>query len=148
MNKLRQFDMTFAELVDKLTIDQIKEVLLPEEQAKNYASEIERLERDIDLIISEKGNKLSAEFIRMMILLAQANLHVWCIKDKMMDEPDNYMELLKLAQELNGLRNHIKNLILEETGKATPAAKRTTFLNYKYNKWYTDILKSLKKTDR
>jgi len=142
----RQINITFAELVDQLTIDQIKEVLLPEEQAKNYASEIERLEHDIDLIISEKEIKLPAEFMRMIILLAQVNLYVWYNKDKMTKEPDNYMELLKFAQDLNSLRNHIKNLIMEETGEATPASKRATFLNHESGEWYTDIIKNLRST--
>ena len=148
MNKVRQFNMTFAELADKLTIDQIKEVLLAEKQAKNYASEIKQLEHDIDLMINEKEIKLSAEFIRMLILLAQANLHVWYIKDEMMDESDNYIELLRFAQELNGVRNHIKNLILEETEEVAPTTRRATFLNYKCNEWYTNILESLKNMDK
>lgn len=140
--------MTFAELVDKLTIDQIKEVLLPEEQAKNYASDIKRLEHDIDLIINEREIKLSAEFIRMLILLGQANLHVWYNKDRMMNEVDNYIELLKFAQELNGFRNHIKNLILEKTGEATSASGKATFLNYDSDEWYTKILRNLKNMDK
>lgn len=143
MNK-RQINITFAELVDQLTVDQIKEVLLPEEQARNYASEIERLEHDIDLLINEKEIRLPAQFLRMIILLAQVNLYVWHNKDKMTNEPDNYMELLRFAQDLNSLRNYIKNLILEETGEATPASKRATFLNYDSDEWYTDIIKSLK----
>jgi len=144
MNKVEGFNFTFVELVDKLTIDQIKEVLLPEEESKNYASEMKQLEHDIDLIISKKEIKISGEFIRMMVLLAQVNLHVWYIKDRMIDEPDNYTELLRFAQELNGIRNHIKNLISEEAKEATPPTKRATFLNYKSNEWYTPILENLK----
>lgn len=146
MKKVRQFNVTFAELVDHLTIDQIKEVLLPAEQAKNYASEIKQLEHDIDIIISEKEIRLSAEYLRVIILLAQVNLYVWYNKDKMANEPENYMELLRFAQDLNSLRNHIKNLILEKTGEATPASKRATFFNYDSNKWYTDIIKNMRKS--
>lgn len=145
MNK-RQINITFAELVDQLTVDQIKEVLLPEEQARNYASEIERLEHDIDLLINEKEFRLPAQFLRMIILLAQVNLYVWYNKDKMTKEPDNYMELLRFAQDLNSLRNYIKNLILEETGEATPASKRATFLNYDSDEWYTYIIKNIRNT--
>ena len=144
MNKVEGFNFTFVELVDKLTIDQIKEVLLSEKESKNYASEMKQLEHDIDLIISKKEIKISGEFIRMMVLLAQVNLHVWYIKDRMIDEPDNYTELLRFAQELNGIRNHIKNLILEEAKEATPPTKRATFLNYNSNEWYTPILENLK----
>ncbi len=145
MNK-RQINITFAELVDQLTIDQIKEVLLPEEQAKNYASEIERLEHDIDLLINEKEIKLPAEFLRMIILLAQVNLYVWYNKDKMTKEPDNYMELLRFAQDLNSLRNYIKNLILEETGEAALANRKAVFLNYDSDEWYTYIIKNIRNT--
>ncbi|MFC1900277.1 hypothetical protein ACFLYN_01650 [Chloroflexota bacterium] len=143
MNKARQFNVTFADLVDNLTIDQIKEVLLPEEQAKTYASEIAQLEHDIDIILSEKEIKLTAEHLRMIILLAQVNLYVWYNKDKMTGEPKNYMELLRFAQDLNSLRNHVKNLILEEAEEATPASKRATFFNYNGDEWYADILKNI-----
>lgn len=143
MSDIRQFNATFAELVDKLTVDQIKEALLPEERAKEYASEIKLLEHDIDLILSEKEIKFSAEFVRMITLLAQSNLHVWYIKDKMMAEPEDYIEQLRFAQDINGIRNHIKNLILKATGEATAAAERVTFLNYKDKKWYTEMLKNL-----
>jgi len=143
MNKVRQFHMTFAELVDQLTIDQIREVLLPEEQAKSYASEIQRLEHDIDLLIREKGIELHAGFIRLVMMLAQVNLHVWYNKDKMMNDPENYMELLRFAQDLNSLRNHVRNLIMEETGGATPATKRTTFFKHKGDEWCREILKNL-----
>lgn len=137
--------MTFAELVDKLAIDQIKETLLPEEQVQIYASEIKCTEHDINLIINQKGIELSAEFIRMLILLAQANLHIWFIKDQLINESDSYAKLLKFAQELNnGIRNHLKNVIMEETGEATPATKKTTFLSYKSDEWYTKILENLK----
>ena len=135
--------MTFAELVDQLTIDQIREVLLPEKEAKNYASDIEQLEHDIDLFISEKGIELQAGFIRLVMMLAQVNLHVWYNKDKMMNEPGNYMELLRFAQDLNSLRNHVRNLIMEETGEATPATKRATFFKHKGDEWYREILKNL-----
>jgi len=147
MSSARQFTMTFAELIDKLSIDQIKETKLPKDRAKNYVSCIKELEHDIDALIDEKRLTASAEFIRMVILLAQANLHVWNIKDRMTEEPDDYMEILTFAQELNGIRNHIKNLILEETGELTPATKRVTFLDYQGTKWYTPLLKSLKHND-
>jgi len=146
MKKARQFHMTLADLVDQLTIDQIKEVLLPGEQAKNYASEIERLEHDIDLIINEKQMGLQAELIRMIVLLAQVNLCVWYNKDKMKEEPDNYMELLRFAQDLNSLRNYIKNLILEETREATPANRKAVFLNYDSDEWYTYIIRNITNT--
>ena len=143
MKQARHFNTTFAELVDNLTINQIKEVLLPRDQVGSYASELKHLEHDIDLIINEKQIRLSAKIIKMMILLAQLNLHVWYIKDKLIENPDNYMDLLRFAQDLNSLRNYIKNLILGESKELTPSTRRSTFFKNENKAWYTHIIKSI-----
>ncbi|MCX6328967.1 MAG: hypothetical protein NTZ85_05550 [Bacteroidia bacterium] len=143
MTDMRQFQFSFADLIDQLTIDQIKEVLLSEEQAKKIISEIEQLEHDIGTLLHNKNIGLKAEFIRMVILLSQINLHVWYNKDEMMSEPDNYIELLRFSQDLNSMRNHIKNLIMAAIDEATPANKRSTFFSDN-SSWYVQILANLR----
>lgn len=115
---------TLADLIDRLTIAQIKEVLLPEKR-ESYAEEMRRLGHDIDLIIEEKGIKLSARLIRIIIVIAQINLHIWFKKDRMQADSDHYLDLLKLSHQLNGIRNQMKNLILEECGDKQPSARHT-----------------------
>lgn len=125
-NKERQYCTPFAELIDRLTVDQIKEVLIPEHK-ESFAKEMEMLSHDIDLIIEERGLKLSARLLRIIIVIAQMNLHIWQNKDQMQKDPENYMNLLKLSHQLNGIRNQMKNLLLEETEDRDKSAQRTNF---------------------
>jgi hypothetical protein len=115
---------TLADLLDRLSVTQIKEVLLPEQSAI-YTEEIRRLEHDIDRIINEKGLQLSAQLVRMAMVLAQMNLHIWHLKDRMQAEPERYSEHLNLAHQLNGIRNRMRNLILEFSGEGTQATRST-----------------------
>lgn len=119
----RKYLPTLADLIDALSIDQIKEIKL--ENKQSYASEMKKISHDIDVLIFQKQIKLSARLIRMIIVIAQINLFIWNNKDKMQEDPDHYHDLLKLAHQLNGIRNRIKNLLLELTGEVEPSKKRT-----------------------
>jgi len=120
----RQYLPSFAELIDRLTVDQIKEVLAPSGSGA-IADEIRTLENDMDLIIGDQDVALSARMLRKVIVLAQINLHIWHNKDRMQAEPDRYAELLTMAHQLNGIRNRIKNSLLDDSGDATAAARHT-----------------------
>ncbi len=125
-NKQRQYLPPFAELIDSLTINQIKEVMLPENK-ESFAGEMKKIANDIDLIIEERDIKLSARMIRIIIAIAQMNLHIWHNKDNMQKEPDKYLDLLKLSHQLNGVRNRMKNILLEEAGDREKSARKTNF---------------------
>ena len=125
-SKDRQFLPPLAELVDRLTVDQIKEVLL-DKNKDSYAKEMKKLSHDIDMLIQEKDIKLSARLIRIIITISQMNLHIWYNKDRMQECPEQYMELLKLSHQLNGIRNRMKNLLLEEVGDKEKSDQRTNF---------------------
>jgi hypothetical protein len=127
MNKeTRAFLPTFAELIDRLTVDQIKEVLLP--QSKDaIADEMAKISHDIDALIKERNIELNSRLIRMVIALAQLNLHIWTLKDRMKEHPEKYDEYLKFAHQLNGTRNQLKNMMLVELNDSEPSAKRTNF---------------------
>ena len=66
----RKYLPTLSELIDRLSIVQLKEVFIPENK-KEYAQEIKDIMHDIDL------EGLDAELIRAVIVLAQMNLHIW-----------------------------------------------------------------------
>lgn len=125
-NKERQYLPPLAELVDSLTIAQIKEVMIPEHK-ESLAQEMEKIAHDIDLIIEERGLKLSARLIRIIIAIAQMNLHIWHNKDKMQNDSEKYMDLLKLSHQLNGIRNQMKNILLEGAGDKEKSARRTNY---------------------
>jgi len=124
MDTGRQFRLPLAEMIDRLTVNQIKEVLLSKDK-ESYSREIAQLEHDIDLIIKEKDIKCTARLIRVGIIIGQMNLHIWHHKDMMGIDPSQYGAFLKLAHQLNGVRNRMKNLLLEITGDAEPSTKRS-----------------------
>jgi len=125
----RLFLPPLAELIDRLTVDQIKEVIFQEKTA--IREEMKRIEHDLNAIIEEKNIKLDATLIRVIIALAQLNLHIWNNKDTMeahhASEPDRYMELLKLSHQLNGIRNRLKNHLLVLSGDKDGASLRSNF---------------------
>lgn len=125
-DKQRLYLPPLAELIDSLTINQIKEVVLPQDR-ELFAREMEKITHDIDLIIEERDIKLSARLIRIVVAIAQMNLHIWHNKDEMQRNPEKYTELLKLAHQLNGVRNQMKNLLLEEVGDKDKSARKTNY---------------------
>jgi len=125
-DKERQFLTPFAELLDRLTVDQIKEVLIPAGK-ESYAEEMRRISHDIDLLIEERNMGLSSRLLRIVVVLAQMNVHIWYLKDRMQEDPSRYHEFLKLAHQLNGIRNQMKNLLLEEAGEREKSAERSNF---------------------
>ncbi len=147
MTDRRRYQFLLTDLIDALTIDQIKEVLLPEAKRMIYVEEMRRLEHDIDLLIAEREIKLTGRFVRLIVFLAQANLLVWRDKDRLQSEPERYYERLELAQELNGLRNQVRNLLMEELGEGKPCNRRATFLDYDGERWYSPIIDGMKKDE-
>ena len=72
----RKYLPTLSELVDRLSIAQLKEVFISEHK-EEYAEEIADILHDIDLIIKEKGAIIDSETIRAIVVLSQMNLHIW-----------------------------------------------------------------------
>jgi predicted ribosome quality control (RQC) complex YloA/Tae2 family protein len=121
----RKFVLPAAELLDRLSVDQIKEMLF--DNNSSITKEIDSLSHDIDLILSQKDVKLNARFIRIIMVLSQINVHIWYLKDKMQEDDERYDELLKLAHQINGVRNRMKNLLLEEFGDKEKSLLRSNF---------------------
>ncbi len=113
--KERRYLQTFSELIDRLSIVQLKEVFIPEYK-KEYAQEIQDIVHDIQLILDEHPDaKVDAETIRAIVVLSQMNLHIW-------HNESNYRRGIKdgnnleLTHGLNGIRNTSKNIIQEVVG--------------------------------
>ena len=103
----RKYLPTVAELIDRLSIIQLKEVFITEHK-EEYAKEIEDIVHDL----SELG--LNGEMIRAIIVLAQMNLHIWHNETKYRaGEGDGN---LGLTHGLNGIRNTAKNIIQDQAG--------------------------------
>jgi len=111
--KERKWLPTLNELVDRLSIHQLKEVFIPKNK-KNYAKEIKDIMHDIDLILEEMDGKVNAETIRAIIVLSQMNAHIWSNETKVRNGDGDGN--LHLTHGLNGLRNIAGNKIAECVG--------------------------------
>ena len=125
-DETRKYLPTFAELIDQLTVDQIKVVMFPTNK-KQVCDEIKRIEHDIDLIMKNNNVVISVEILRSIIILSQVNLHIWHQKDEMQEKPEKYQDLLKFAHQLNGIRNQMKNSIMERTNSTNGTGRKTNF---------------------
>ena len=112
--KNRKYLPTLSELIDRLSIVQLKEVFIPEHKDE-YAEEISDILHDIDLTLKEKDAIIDSDTIRAIVVLSQMNLHIW-------HNESNYRKGIKdgnnleLTHGLNGIRNTAKNKIQEKKG--------------------------------
>ena len=111
---MRKYLPTLSELVDRLSIVQLKEVFITEHK-QEYSQEISDILHDIDLTLKENDVILDSEAIRAIVVLSQMNLHIWHNESnyrKGIREGNN----LELTHGLNGIRNIAKNKIQELAG--------------------------------
>jgi len=110
----RKYLPTLSELIDRLSIVQLKEVFIPEHK-EEYSQEIKDIVHDIQLCLNENKDKVDAEIIRAIVVLSQMNLHIW-------HNESNYRKGIKdgnnleLTHGINGIRNTAKNKIQEIAG--------------------------------
>lgn len=135
-----KFKLPIAELIDRLTVDHIKQFKL-DDFSGDFESEIKNIIVDIEEILKEKNLKLNADIIRPIIILSQINLHIWNLKDEMQRDEKNYDNLLKLAHQLNGTRNQIKNLMLDIFEDKSHSHKRSNFETDGLKNWFVNDLK-------
>lgn len=110
----RRYLPTLAELIDRLSIAQLKEVKIPEHKAE-YAQEIADIVHDIQLCLDSSDKPISGETIRAIVVLSQINAHIWQNESnyrKGIKEGNN----LELTHGINGIRNVAKNKIQEVVG--------------------------------
>tara|TARA_R110000824_G_scaffold1178_6_gene6352 strand:+ start:387 stop:803 length:417 start_codon:yes stop_codon:yes gene_type:complete len=109
----RKYLPTLSELIDRLSIAQLKEVFIADHK-EEYAQEIEDIVHDIQMIL-DKSDDIDANTVRAIVVLAQMNLHIW-------HNESNYRKGitegndLELTHGLNGIRNTAKNKIQELIG--------------------------------
>ena len=110
----RKYLPTLSELIDRLSIAQLKEVFISDHK-KEYKQEIEDIVHDIQIFLNESTTPINAEIVRAIVVLSQMNLHIW-------HNEANYRKGIKdgnnleLTHGLNGIRNTAKNKIQEIAG--------------------------------
>ena len=113
MENKRKYLPTLSELIDRLSIVQLKEVFISDHK-QEYSKEISDIVHDIQICL-ESCDRIDAEFIRAVVVLSQMNLHIW-------HNESNYRKGIKdgndleLTHGLNGIRNTAKNMIQTVAG--------------------------------
>ena len=98
----RKYLPTLSELVDRLSIVQLKEVFIPEHK-EEYAKEIKDIMHDITAL------GMDGDLVRAIVVLSQMNLHIW-------HNESNYRKGIKdgnnleLTHGINGIRNTAKKV--------------------------------------
>ena len=72
----RRYLPTLAELIDRMSISQLKEQFIPEHK-EEYSKEISDIVHDIQICLEESKEPITAETIRAIVVLSQMNLHIW-----------------------------------------------------------------------
>jgi|TARA_B110000263_G_scaffold153208_1_gene133008 hypothetical protein len=110
----RKYLPTLSELIDRLSIAQLKEVFISKHK-NEYSKEIKDIINDIQLTLDENNGSLDANTIRAIIVLSQMNLHIWHNESNYRNGIKNGNSL-ELTHGLNGIRNTAKNKIQEIVG--------------------------------
>lgn len=111
-NQLKKsYGHSFSDLLDRLTILQLKEVRIPENRTA-YASEIQKILNDIDIILVKNEIEIDANFLRYIIILSHYNNHIWYNESEARKGNKDGNKLF-LTHSLNGVRNRVKNKIEE-----------------------------------
>ena len=110
----RKYLPTLSELIDRLSITQLKEVFITEHKVE-YADEIANIVHDIQLHLNESQELITADTIRAIVVLSQMNLHIWHNESNVRSGKLG-PSALSLTHGLNGIRNTAKNQIQEIMG--------------------------------
>ena len=112
----RKYLPTFAELIDRMSICQLKAIFIPENK-EAYDQEIADIQHDLDQMIEEKNIKLSSEMLKATSIVMLTNRYIWENESKCRNGDSQDLELLKLTHSINGVRNLAKNVISRELGE-------------------------------
>jgi len=113
MKNKRRYLPTLSELIDRLSIVQLKEVFIPDHK-EEYAKEIADICHDIDILLPE-AEVIDGGLIRSIVVLSQMNLHIWHNESNYRNGVSDGNNL-ELTHGLNGIRNTAKNKIQECSG--------------------------------
>lgn len=105
----RRHKLQLGELLDRLTILQLKEVKIPETR-EMVTQEIQDILHDVNLIITNtpKIHQITAEYLRDLIILAQFNSHIW-YNESAARQGEKDGNLLLLTHSINGIRVEARN---------------------------------------
>ncbi len=107
---------TFSELIDLLSIIQMKAIFIPEKKDA-YQSEIGDILHDLDEVIKERDIRISAKMIHGILVIALANRYIWENESNARQGKKQDLDKLRITHSINGVRNTAKNIISVEIGE-------------------------------
>lgn len=128
----RKYNLSFAELVDRLCLVQMKQ-----NYGGDYKEEMRDVLHDIDSLIKEGKVVVSADMIRAITVMVQANVEIWINEDNerkgIIEESPNWEQKYKnilRTHKLNSTRSEAKARVQELIGGRTDKK-----LNYHNGEW-------------
>lgn len=109
----RKWLPSLSELIDRLSIVQLKEIFIPDHAAE-YAAERADIEHDIDLLLVDKH--IDARTVRAILMVMLANRVIWENESKARAGGSEQDKYLKFTHSINGVRNRAKNMVAEMDG--------------------------------
>jgi len=111
----RKYLPTLSDLIDRLTIVQLKMIFIPERR-KEYIEERELVLHDIDIILDGLNHKLNARAVMAITMIQLTNRCIWESESKARAGGNEQDKLLRFTHSINGVRNTAKNILAEEAG--------------------------------
>lgn len=112
----RKYLPTFAELIDRMTICQLKAIFIPDNKAA-YDQEISDIKHDLNEMIAEGKVEMTADLVHAVSMVMLTNRYIWENESKCREGSTQDLSLLKLTHSINGVRNSAKNVISRELGE-------------------------------
>jgi hypothetical protein len=108
----RKYLHTFGDLIDRLSIVQMKAIFLPQFKAE-YEAERDLILHDIDLLLTDK--KLTAADVHAVMVLTLANRVIWENESAARNAGgDQSFTQFKTIRSINGVRVSAKNRIASD----------------------------------
>jgi hypothetical protein len=111
----RKYLPTFADLVDRMSIVQLKMIFIPENR-EAYAQELADIQHDIDLLLADRS-RLNAKAVHAIQVIMLANRYIWENEAEARAGSDRQSHLLRRTHAINGVRNTAKNVLSRELGE-------------------------------
>jgi hypothetical protein len=106
----RKYLPTLADLIDRLSIVQLKEIFIHEHRDE-YRAERELIQHDIDLIIGGIQNPITSRELHAILMIMLSNRVIWENESKARAGGSEQDSHLKFTHSINGIRNRAKNVI-------------------------------------
>lgn len=110
----RRYLPTLAELIDRLTIVQLKMIFISEKRDE-FEKEREDILHDVDLLL-KRGPPLTARAVLAISMIMLTNRYIWENEGLARQGGSQQDKLLRLTHSVNGIRNSAKNVLTEEVG--------------------------------